>query len=180
MSIMNRAFGGGFESRLNMNLREDKGWSYGYRSGIRRNSSGDMTFRSSGQVQTDKTAESMQEIKREFEEFVSTRPATANEIDRIKLNRTRSLPGSFATNGGFLGSIIDADSYGLPFDHAETSGERIDAVTLDAVHAAAQEIVDASHLIWLIVGDLEEIEEQVRSLEFGDVEVWDAFGSKVR
>ena len=180
LSMMNRTLGGAFEARLNMNLREDKGWSYGYYSGISRNTSGDMTFRTSGQVQTDKTADSMQEIRRELEEFVSTHPATAEEIARIKLNRVRSLPGSFATNVGFLGSMIDSASYDLPFDYAETAAERIDAVTLDDVRAAAKEIVDTSDLTWLVVGDLAKIEEQVRALDFGTVEVWDAFGNKLR
>jgi zinc protease len=180
LSMMNRTLGGAFEARLNMNLREDKGWSYGYYSGISRNTSGDMTFRTSGQVQTDKTADSMQEIKRELEAFVSTHPATAKEIARIKLNRVRSLPGSFATNGGFLGSIISSASYDLPFDYAETAAERVEAVTLDDVHAAAKEIVDSSQLTWLVVGDLEKMEEQVRALGFGDVEVWDAFGNELR
>lgn len=180
LSMMNRTLGGAFEARLNMNLREDKGWSYGYYSRISRNTSGDMTFRTGGQVQTDKTAESMLEVKRELEEFVSTHPATANEIARIKLNRVRSLPGSFATNAGFLGSIISSASYDLPFDYAETAADRIEAVTLDDVQAAAKEIVDVAQLTWLIVGDLEKMEEQVRALNFGDVEVWDAFGSKLR
>ena len=180
LSMMNRTLGGAFEARLNMNLREDKGWSYGYYSGISRNTSGDMTFRTNGQVQTDKTADSMQEIKRELEAFVSTRPATAKEIARIKLNRVRSLPGTFATNGGFLGSMISSASYDLPFDYAETAAERVEAVTLEDVHAAAKEIVDSSQLTWLVVGDLEEMEEQVRALGFGDVEVWDAFGNKLR
>ncbi len=177
LSMMNRTLGGAFEARLNMNLREDKGWSYGYYSGIARNTSGDMTFRTSGQVQMDKTAESMQEIKRELEAFVSTRPATADEIARIKLNRVRSLPGSFSTNGGFLSSIISSGSYDLPFDHAETAAERIEAVTLDGVQAAAKGIVDSSQLTWVVVGDLEKMEERVRALGFGDVEVWDAFGN---
>ncbi len=180
MSIMNRALGGSFESRLNMNLREDKGWSYGYRSGIGRNPSGQMTIASNGQVQTDKTAESMQEIRREFEEFVATRPATAVEIDRIKLNRTRSLPGSFATNGGFLSSIIASDSYGLPYDYAETSVDRIAAVTLDGVRSSAEQTIHPDSLTWLIVADLSEVEESVRALAFGEVEVWDAFGNRVR
>jgi len=180
MSIMNRAFGGSFESRLNMNLREDKGWSYGYRSGISRNASGAMVIRSAGQVQTDKTADSMLEIRREFEEYVSTRPATALEIDRILLNRTRSLPGLFATNRGFLGSIIDSDGYGLPLDYAESSAERIAAVTLSAVQASAQELIQPGKLTWLVVGDLKEIEASVRALGFGSVEVWDAFGNKLR
>ncbi len=180
LSIMNRAFGGGFESRLNMNLREDKGWSYGYRSGVIRNSSGDMTLASSGQVQTDKTMESMVEIKREFEEYVSTRPATSGEIDRIKLNRTRSLPGTFATNSGFLASIIAADSYGLPFDYAETSAARIESVTVEGINKRARSSMDPGKLTWIVVGDLKKIEEKVRSLNYGEVEVWDAYGNKLR
>ncbi len=180
LSIMNRAFGGGFESRLNMNLREDKGWSYGYRSGVTRNASGDMTLASSGQVQTDKTMESMMEIMREFEEYVSTRPATSNEIERIKLNRTRSLPGSFSTNAGFLASIIFSDSYGLPFDYAESSAARIESVTLEGVNNRARMSIEPSKLIWVVVGDLEKIEAKVRSLDYGEVEVWDAYGNKLR
>ncbi len=180
LSIMNRVLGGAFESRLNMNLREDKGWSYGYYSGVRSNASGDMTFRTSGQVQTDKTAASMQEILRELTEFVSTRPATAGEVERVKLNRTRSLPGSFSTNRGFLGSIVQSDSYGLPFDHAESAAERIAAVTVDGVQARAKELLDPAKITWLISGDLEKIEESVRALDYGDVEVWDAFGNRLR
>jgi predicted Zn-dependent peptidase len=177
---MNRAFGGGFESRLNMNLREDKSWSYGYRSGISRNWSGDMTLVSSGQVQTDKTMESMLEISREFDEYVSTRPATTEEIDRIKLNRTRSIPGTFATNGGFLASIISSDSYDLPYDYAETAAVRIESVTVEGVNERARSIIEPDNLTWVVVGDLEKIEEKVRSLAYGEVEVWDAFGNKLR
>jgi len=180
MSIMNRVLGGAFESRLNMNLREDKGWSYGYYSGISSNTSGDMTISSSGQVQTDKTAESMQEILREFSEYVSTRPATKAEVDRVKLNRTRSLPGSFATNRGFLSSIIRSDSYGLPLDYAESAAARLEAVTLDGVDARARKLIDPSKLTWLITGDLEKIEESVRALNYGEVEVWNAYGNKLR
>ncbi len=180
LSIMNRAFGGGFESRLNMNLREDKSWSYGYRSGVNRNTSGDMTLASSGQVQTDKTMESMVEIKREFEDYISTRPATSGEIERIKLNRTRSLPGAFSTNLGFLSSIISSDSYGLPFNYAETSAKRIEAVTVEGVNERARASMIPSKLTWIVVGDLEKIEEKVRSLDYGEVEVWDAYGNKVR
>jgi len=178
--IMNGVFGGGFEARINMNLREDKHWSYGMRSGIRQNTSGDQYIAVSGSVQTDKTMESMQEIMREYEEFVSTRPADQDEVDRVKLNRTRSLPGNFATNRGFLASIIASDSYGLPHDYAETRGARIDAVTMDAVNERARGVVDPGQLTWVIVGDLAQIEDKVRSLEYGDFEVWDAFGNRVR
>ena len=120
------------------------------------------------------------EVKRELDEFVSSRPATDIELARIKLNRVRSLPGSFATNSGFLGSIISSDSYQLPFDYAETSADRIEAVTLDDVRAVAEDLIDSSKMTWVIVGDLEKIEEQVRALQLGEVEVWDAFGGEVR
>lgn len=180
MNIMNRVIGGSFESRLNMNLREDKSWSYGYRSGISTNTSGDMAFRTNGQVQTDKTAESMREIRRELEAFLSDNPATETEVERIRLNRMRSLPGTFATNGGFLSSMITSASYGLPFDYAESSANRVAAVTLDDVHTAAKATIDPTILTWLVVGDLAEIEESVRALNFGEVEVWNAFGKRVR
>lgn len=180
ISVMNRAFGGGFESRLNMNLREDKGWSYGYRSSVSPNTSGDMTIASSGQVQTDKTAASMQEILREFSDFTSTRPATESEVDRIKLNRTRSLPGSYATNRGFLGSIVSSNNYGLPFDFAESAAERIASVSLEGVKGHAESMIDPDALTWVVVGDLEKIEQNVRALGYGTVEVWDPYGNKLR
>jgi zinc protease len=178
--IMNGVFGGGFEARINMNLREDKHWSYGMRSGIEQNTSGDQYIAVSGSVQSDKTMESMQEIMKEFEEFVTTRPATETEVSRVKINRTRSLPGTFSTNRGFLASIMTSDSYGLPFDYAETRAERIEAVTTDAVNARARELLDPERLTWVVVGDLAGIEEKVRSLGYGEVEVWDAFGNRVR
>lgn len=180
LSIMNTVIGGAFESRLNMNLREDKGWSYGYRSSIDSNQSGDMVFRTMGQVQTDRTAETMVEILKELTAYISNAPATATEVDRIKLNRSRSLPGAFSTNGGFLASIINSDGYGLPYDYAEESVDRISGVTLAEVHAFAKETIDPNKLTWVVVGDLDKIEESIRALNFGVTEVWDAYGLKVK
>ena len=122
----------------------------------------------------------MQEIMREYSEYVSTRPATVEELQRVKLNRTRSLPGRFATKRGFLSSMIASDSYGLPYDYAETTAARVDAVTLDGVNDRAQQVVRPDELTWVIVGDLDEIEEKVRSLDYGPVEVWDGFGNRLR
>lgn len=180
LTLVNGVFGGSFESRINMNLREDKSWSYGARSRIARNASGDQTFAVSTSVQTDRTMESMQEIRRELEEFVTSRPATAEEVDRIKLNRTRSLPGTFSSNRGFLSSIVTSDAYGLPFDYAEGFGERLNAVDLEQVNSRARSLIVPDALTWIIVGNLDAIEEPVRSLQFGPVEVWDGFGNRVR
>ncbi|NIS90698.1 MAG: insulinase family protein [Woeseiaceae bacterium] len=180
LAFVNGVFGGTFESRINMNLREDKAWSYGARSGVARNASGDQTFAVSTSVQTDKTMESMQEIKRELDEYVSSRPATAEEVERVRLNRTRSLPGSYSSNRGFLSSIVSSDSYGLPFDYAEGTADRLNAVTLEEVNTRATSLIRPGELTWVIVGDLDQIEDKVRSLDFGPVEVWDGFGNRIR
>jgi len=180
LTVLNAIFGGAFEARINMNLREDKGWSYGMYSGVQSNRSGDQTLTVSGSVQTDKTMESMQEIKQEFDEFLSTNPARDDELQRVKLNRTRSQPGRFATKRGFLQSMMASDSFGLPFDYAEGAAERLNAVSLQRMSARAAELMHPEELIWVIVGDLSEIEEKVRLLNYGEVEVWDGFGNKVR
>jgi zinc protease len=180
LTVMNAIFGGSFEARINMNLREDKGWSYGMGSGVQRNRTGDQTLIVSGSVQTDKTMESMMEIKREFDEFVSSRPATDAELQRVKLNRTRSLPGRFATKRGFLRSMMSSDAFGLPYDYAENTAERIAAVSLEGVNYRAKALMRPKDLIWVVVGDLSQIEDKIRSLNYGEVEVWDGFGNKIR
>ena len=180
LDVVNAVFGADFEARINMNLREDKGWSYGIGSGISRNTSGDQYLVVAGSVQTDKTMESMAEIMREFEEFVTTRPATADELERVRLNRTRSLPGRFSSKRGFLSSMIASNNFGLPFDYAENTAARIEAITLDGVNDRARDVIRPAELTWIVVGDLSKIEDSVRSLGFGPVEVWDGFGNRIR
>ncbi len=180
LDVVNAVFGADFEARINMNLREDKSWSYGIGSGISKNTSGDQYLVVAGGVQTDKTMESMAEIMREYEEYVTSRPATDAELTRVKLNRTRSLPGRFSSKRGFLSSMIAANTFGLPFDYAENTAARVDAVSLDGVNERARKVVRPDELTWVIVGDLSEIEEKVRSLNYGDVEIWDGFGNRLR
>jgi zinc protease len=180
LSVMNGAFGEDFEARINMNLREDKAWSYGMGSGIGRNTTGDQYFVVAGSVQTDKTVESMQEVLKEYREIVSTRPISAEELERVRLNRTRSLPGRFQSKRGFLNSMMTSDNFGLPLDYAETSADRINAVTLEAANARARATLRPDDLTWVVIGDLEKIEEGVRALGYGEVEVWDGFGNRLR
>jgi zinc protease len=180
LAVMNRIFGGSFESRLNMNLREDKAWSYGYNSSIASTQTGDQLLAMQGQVQADRTADAMAEIRKEFSAFATTAPATDEEVSRAVANRIRSLPGQFETNRGFLESIIAADSYGLPLDYASGRADRYAAVTRDAVVAQAESLFRPDELVWVIVGDLDRIEAAVRDLGYGEVEIWDAFGRQVR
>ena len=180
LAVLNGAFGEDFEARINMNLREDKAWSYGMGSGIGKNTSGDQYLVVAGSVQTDKTIESMQEIMREYRELVTTRPVSEAELQRVKLSRTQSLPGRFASKRGFLASMMASDNYGLPLDYAETAADRINAVSLDAVNRRARDTVRPDDLTWLVIGDLDKVEEGIRALGYGEVEVWDGFGNRLR
>ena len=100
-------------------------------------------------------------------------------MQSVKLNRVRSLPGRFASKRGFLNSIISSDSFGLSFDYAENTAQRVNAVSLQDVNDRARQIIRPGHLTWIVVGDLDEIEEKVRSLGYGPVEVWDGFGERI-
>ena len=75
---------------------------------------------------------------------------------------------------------MTSDAYGLPYDYAESAGDRINAVTPEGVAARARNVIDPGKLTWVVVGDLAKFEEQVRALDLGPVEVWDAFGNKLR
>ena len=75
---------------------------------------------------------------------------------------------------------MTSDTYGLPYDYAESAADRTAAVTSDGVAARAESVIDTNQLTWVVVGDLEQIEEAVRALGYGDVEVWNAFGEELR
>jgi zinc protease len=176
--IANGVFGGTFTSRINMNLREEKGWSYGTRSSSSA-AKGQRPWIISAPVQIDRTVESLVELHRELSEFTGARPATAEEIDKIRVNRIRSLPGRFETAAAVLGTVGGIVSYGWPDDHVIREQERIETMTVEQVHAAA-EMLDVDALTWVIVGDLATIEAPVRELALGEVVVLDAAGRPVR
>ena len=180
LSVMNGIFGGSFEGRINMNLREDKGWAYGIYSGVDRNTSGDQTLSVSGSVQLDRTVDAMREILREFEDFTGKRPATLDELQREVLNGSRSIPGQFETSSGFLGAIAASDFYGLPYNHAEGRAERLRNLTLREVNRTARQALKPDEITWIVIGDLSKIEQAVRDAGLGPVEVWDTYGNRIR
>ena len=171
--------GGTFTSRLNMNLREDKHWSYGASTSFG-GAVGQRPWLVYAPVQTDKTAESLTEMRREIEEYVDKRPATDEEIDKIKANDVRSLPGQFETAAAVLGAIRSIELYDRPDDYVDTLKARTEAQTQDAVVAAARELVKPRALTWVVVGDLSQIEAPIRALGLGEVKVVDADGKVLR
>lgn len=176
--IANGVFGGTFTSRINMNLREDKGWSYGA-SSFAIGAKGQRPWAIAVPVEIERTAEAVTELKRELEAFTGERPATGAEIEKIRSNRIRRLPGSYETGSSVLGTVSSIVSYGWPDDHVIRQQARIEGMTAEQVHAAAA-MLDLDALTWVIVGDLEKIEAPVRELGLGKVVIMDADGQLLR
>ena len=110
IDYMNYAIAGSFTSRINMNLREDKSWSYGVRTSTGY-SQGQRLMRMTAPVQTDKTAPAILEVLREYNEYVNDSPITADELSKIKNARTLRLPGQYETLGALLGGMEDIVKY---------------------------------------------------------------------
>ena len=179
MDTMNAVFGGTFTSRINMNLREDKSWSYGARSSLS-DTRGQRPWLISAPVQTDKTVESIGEIQRELTEYVGSRPATADEITKIRNRDVRALSGRYETNAAVAGTIAEMITFGWPDDYVRTLKDRLEAQTDDGVRAAARQVIDPARLTWVVIGDLATIEQPIRALNLGTVQVLDVDGNAVR
>jgi zinc protease len=176
--VMNRSFGGAFTSRINMNLREDKHWSYGVRSSFTE-ARGQRPWIVSAPVQSDKTIESMRELQKELADVVGSRPVTAEELATAVTFQTRALPGAFETNGAVLNALAASEAAGRPLDWTPTLPARLKALTLADANAAAREIVDPSKFVWIVVGDRAKIEAGLRTLNIAPIEIWDEDGKPV-
>ena len=176
MQMMNEVLGSSFNSRINMNLREDKGWSYGARSSIT-NTQSQRPFIARAPVQTDKTAESMAEIYQEMSGIQDSRPATEDELSRALDKRTLTLPGRWETLGSVEGDIASMVAYDLADGYWDKYVADLGNVTLEQVHAAANTYLSPDKMMWLVVGDLSQIEEKVRALNLGEIIKLDADGN---
>ena len=178
LDIANGVMGGDFTSRLNMNLREDKHWSYGARSGAS-GALGQRPWMASAPVQIDKTADAMREIRQEIADYASgKRPPTQAEVKRIGAINTLSLPGAYETASSVLSTIAAIVRYGRPDDYVFRRKAEIEAMTPQQVATAAR-VLDAETLTWVVVGDVAKVEAPVRALGFGPVQVIDADGRPV-
>jgi zinc protease len=174
IEAMNDVLGGNFTARVNMNLREDKGWAYGAQT-VFQNAKGPRPFLVYAPVQTDKTGDSLAELIKELESIKSDRPVTDDEMARVIAGSTRELPGQFQTASAVLASLITSARYGRPLDYAATLTERYQALKLSDLEAAT-DVVSARSLIWVIVGDLGQIRSQVEALNIAPLEIWNDDG----
>jgi predicted Zn-dependent peptidase len=160
---MNMAFGGQFTARLNMNLREEKGYTYGYRSRFdwRKSAS---SYSAGGSVQTAVTKEALFETLKEYRDLHRHRPINADEFEKAKLGLIRGFPPSFETPSQVMRRLLDIVHFGLPDDYFSGHVARLEAVTLDDVHRVAAEHVDPEALSIVVVGDRAMIEAPLREL----------------
>ena len=170
IGFMNAVMGGSFTARINMNLREDKGWSYGARSRLSAYK-GPRPMLVTAPVQTDKTIQSIQEIIREYNEYLSDRPAEETELEKIVKGRSLALIGEFETFGALMSGLGSIVKFNRPDDFLETLPRKYRAVEIVDVNATAQAYIKPAEWTWVIIGDLAQIEEGIRDLNLGDTEV---------
>ncbi len=172
-------FGGDFTSRINMNLREDKHWSYGAGTFVP-GAKGQRPFIAYAPVQTDKSKESMQELGKEFKAVVGDKPVTQEEFDRNKSNTLMGLPGQWETNGAVRNSLVTMSKYGLPDDYYKTYEGKVRSLSLDEVRKVGKQLVDPAKLNWFAVGDKEKILEGLKQLGFDEIILIDADGNPLQ
>jgi zinc protease len=170
IQTMNDVIGGQFTARVNMNLREDKGWAYGAYT-LLYPARGQRPFFVYAPVQTDKTVESIEELTLELRSFLDDRPPTADELERNVKNSVRSLPGQFETGGAVLGALLSNQRFGRPDDYVTSLKDKYEALDVADLEAAAAETIHPQSMTWMIVGDLEKIEQPIRDMNLGDVKI---------
>ncbi len=178
IETLNTLLGGMFTSRINMNIREDKHWSYGATSLVY-SARGQRPFIAFAPVQSDKTKETMLEISKELRDVKKDRPATPEELGMAQNNLTLSLPGSRETMDAVASSILELVQYGLPDNYFETYAGKVRAMTVGDMTAAADKMIQTDGLVWVVVGDRSKIEAGIKELNFGEVRLIDADGKLI-
>jgi zinc protease len=168
LETMNNVFGGSFGARLNMNLREDKHWSYGAGS-VLYGARAQRPFLAYASVQGDKTADSISEILKELGGMLGAKPVTEEELDKTKQQQIFELPGAHETMNAVGGLLSDLLQFGLPLNFYDTYVSRVSALDVAAIEAAAQTILTPENMIWMVVGDRESIEPGLRALNIGEI-----------
>ncbi len=163
VSVANKILGGGFLSRLNMDLRENKGWAYGVRSTVTR-MSGPLPFIAYAPVQADKTGASIQAMIANFEAFLGSNGPNEDERKRVVNAVILEMPGKFETAGSVLGQMMADAQYNRPFDYAESTAARHQALTVADIQQALGGKLDPKKLVWIIIGDAAVIRPQLQGI----------------
>ena len=159
----NDALGGDFLARLNMDLREDKGWSYGV-GGNESVNLHSVPYIVSAPVQADRTGDSLAELAKLISDFVTTKGITAEERDRVVTKNINQLPGEFETSGAVLGAMMNIDMLGRPDNYYETLAPQYRSLTEQKLDQSVRAALDPKAFVWIVVGDAAKIRPQLEKL----------------
>ena len=159
----NDVLGGTFLSRLNMDLREDKGWSYGV-NGDELVLQHAVTYTISAPVQADRTGDALAELSKRIGEFLTTKGVTPEELKLTIANDINRLPGEFETSGAVLSSIMNMDELGRPDDYYERLAPEYRAQTTASLDQAARAALDPKAFVWIVAGDAVKVRPQLEKL----------------
>lgn len=163
LTLANDVVGNGFLSRLNADIREDKGWSYGVRSGVPL-STGPRMMQVMAPVQADRTGDSIRAIIADMSALPKTQPVSPVEYQRVTEGAIRALPNRFETNGAVLSAIVTNDRIGRPEDYYVRLAQTYRGIDAKAIGAAAAQYLQPTDLTWVIVGDRKLVEPQLKGL----------------
>jgi zinc protease len=167
-SVMNNALGGQFMSRINMNLREDKGYTYGARSFFT-GRKGRGSFTAYAQVHTEYTKESIREFVKELEGILGERPLTEEELDNSKNDLVKGFPQEFQTYSGIAGEMGSMITFDLPQDEWVTYVDRVNSTDMQMATKTARDYIHPDALVIVVVGDLDKIEPGIKELQLGEI-----------
>jgi predicted Zn-dependent peptidase len=159
----NDVIAGDFLARLNMDLREDKGWSYGVSGGEGVNVHA-VPYMISAPVQADRTADSLAELNKQVTDYLTTKGTTQEERDRVVTKNINELPGDFETSGAVLNAIIGMDMLGRPDNYYETLAPEYRSLTAEKLDQAARAALDPKGFTWIVVGDAAKVRPQLEKL----------------
>ncbi len=165
--VMNTVLGGAFSSRLNMNLREDKGYTYGARSYCDWRVRLPGPFLARASVQTAVTAPAVVEFIKELRGIAGERPVSEQELRFAKAYMTRGYPGTFETPGNIASRLEKLVEFDLPDDYFNTVIPGIRAVSAAQVAEAARKYIDPDRSLIIVVGDRAKVEQSLRQLPYG-------------
>jgi len=163
LNAANVTLGGDFLSRINSDLRETKGWSYGVRGGVNALEHR-VPYIVNAPVQANRTGDSIAALIAQYDRFLEADGVQPNELERTINGNTRSLAGGFETSGQILGALRSNALYGRPDDYQTTLSSRTRALTAAQLDAAAREVIHPDQFVWVVVGDASVVRPQLESL----------------
>ncbi|MBW8841860.1 MAG: insulinase family protein [Sphingomonadales bacterium] len=160
VNTANDGLGGGFLGRINMDLREDKHWTYGA-SGRFYRAQGATPYIVSAGIQADRTGDAIVAAMGDVSGYVGAKPMTEEEFGRAITGAIRSLPGSFETSRAVMGAMVSNVTYKRPDDYYATIADKYRALTLPQLRSVIAQAIDPRKVVWVVVGDAKTVRPQL-------------------